>query len=180
MLGRAGQETAEPRSRDLWPWAPDRGLIGLSSSEGGWSAPRVDPFVGFTGLNEPGALAPRKGAPLSARWRGEINAPRDGLFLVALRTDGEATLRLNGSPALAVCETRPVTEGKAIVSLAEGWQPIELDFHSDGRATTLELYWAEDGEVAQIVAPSALRFERQGGRVPAVAPPRRNTACPAP
>jgi hypothetical protein len=144
----------------LWPAAAGQGLLRVSSAGNSEPLPAVDPFVGFTGLTSPGLAGPGT-SPQSivrARWVGEVEAPRDGLYQLDVRAGGRARLSIDAQPLEVGC---PGSEGKPTslqLQLAAGWHPLQLDYVSAPGTVLAELYWAPPGEPRVLVPSDRLRY----------------------
>ena len=111
------------------------------------------------------AIAPSSGI-VRYRWRGWIDAPTAGSYMLAARIDGGAvgalTLRVDGiaSPVLAmsrmcdlmgVCPTTPTTSAGSI-ALSAGWHEIETTIKTDvGSKADITIYMRAPGSDAPTV-----------------------------
>jgi len=146
---------------------------------------RVDPFVGASILRWSAAVgerdpefvpvAPRGTRIDRVRWEGELRAG-GGRYQLALRTDAQARLYVDGKLVLDLCANtapdgalyfpagymfvphghRPVSTA---VTLARGWHSVRLDLEATGVNNGLEWIWTTPDGVREIVPPDVLRHD---------------------
>lgn len=174
--------------------------VGLSVALNGGVTHRVDPFVGtgvlspddftFDGLISKPSERDLDFVPLAAsvagvprlRWEGEVYA-EGGAYRMELRTDGRATLAIDGASVVAACG-EPLTVqtffGRgtypwvgATGDLTPGWHRVRLDFIATGNANGLEWRWTRPDGVTEIVPPHLLRhgINFDAGPSPPLTPP---------
>ena len=115
-----GSAPEAPRER-LWPAPPDQGLAVTLAGAGGLVSHRVDPFIAARALRtgpptDPGfaPLASSRGPGASIRWEGEVLASAGGRYTMALRTDAQAQLAIDGQVVVSHCAAQfqsPPTTG---------------------------------------------------------------------
>jgi hypothetical protein len=194
----AAQDVPAP---DLWPQAPDAGLA--VTFAGGTPPGRIDPFIGasmFGTADSPALvgvipelvrrdpdfvpLGPRTGGGTPMRWDGEVYA-EGGTYTMALRTDAQARLLIDGATVLDLCaNVAPPPQiprfaaypwHEAPVTLRQGWHTVAIDFDATGYNNGLEWAWTRPDGVREIVPPSRLRHS--AAAPPGHADPLRG--CPA-
>jgi 4-amino-4-deoxy-L-arabinose transferase-like glycosyltransferase len=155
---KSGGPSLEIPRGNLWPWPPFTGL--LRADAGPPQAPllRVDPFIGFTALDRVLTAPGPTNSPARARWSGQLQAPRAGLYSLEVRTDGETRVSIGGRLLLAHCSTRETESAAASVFLQVGWHAFELDHRASPGTSTLELLWTPPGAVQTFIPPEALRY----------------------
>jgi hypothetical protein len=184
VMPQAGGAAPEvPRDR-LWPAPPDQGLAVTLGGAGGAVRHRIDAFIGARALRaglptDPAfiPLASPRGPGAAIRWEGEVAAPVAGRYTMALRTDAQAQLSIDGQPVATHCAAQfqsPPTTGP--VDLAPGWHHVRIDLLSstDG----LEWLWTRPDGKEETVPPATLRLA--GGAVGPIAWPDPAAAITCP
>ncbi|HEX8598550.1 MAG TPA: glycosyltransferase family 39 protein [Chloroflexia bacterium] len=205
LVQEEGGPATEVETTVLWPQSCE---VGLSVAlNGGDVTHRVDPFVGagvlspddftFDGLISKPSERDLDFVPLASdvagvprlRWEGEVDAD-GGAYRMELRTDGRATLAIDGTSLVTVC-SKPLTvqtffgrgtypwEG-ATINLTPGWHKVRLDFIATGNANGLEWRWTRPDGVTEIVPPNRLRHSLNFDAMPStpLSPPE-SIDCPS-
>ena len=178
-----GAATEVPSTR-LWPSDPSDGMQGVVVGTSTLRVLRVDPFIGFTVIDDPGAAEPN--APMligpflgpehaqRVRWIGELQVPVTGIYGLELRTEGQALLSLDNRPIAVHCASDPVREVPKQILLSAGAHSLQLDF--SGRHL-LEIYWTPPGMVQTLIPAEALHHSTHAVTT-AVVPPDTVTCHP--
>lgn len=204
LLQEGDGQPSEIETSRLWPRSCDAGLAVTLSD--GKVTHRVDPFVGagvlspddftFDGLIRSPAERDPDFVPLASnaagvprmRWDGEVYT-EGGTHKMELRTDGRATLAIDGRTVLAACNEPLTVEtffGRdgypwtgTTLSLTPGWHQVRLDFIATGTANGLEWRWTRPDGLIQIVPPEHLRHSVTFDANPPTAQPLAQTInCP--
>jgi hypothetical protein len=145
-----------PRPGDLLPRPADSGLVARVEDHEHGAVRRVDPYIGFTDLGRAdlvvGAVDARKA--VRARWQGQLLAPRDGDYVLEIRSNARVVLALADRAVLARCQGTDTTIG-----LSRGWHPIQLDVMGSAERIRLELYWTPPGGSRALVPASHFRHD---------------------
>lgn len=106
---------------------------------------------------------------LAADWRGSLTAPRSGVYVMRLFTQGIATLRIDGRAVITVRSgADSVRFGK--IRLAAGQHPVELRYNVTSPSPGgLEWSWTPPNGEESIVPPSVLEPPEAAGVAPPVA-----------
>lgn len=157
-ISRPGGVGGEPAQDALAPMKPGSGLLGAVAGSSDSIIPRVDPYIGFAAAGLPTVIGPGLGAvlPVRSRWIGDLLAPTDGMYSLEVRTDGQASLAVDGIQVLVACSSMEVG---SIVSLplTAGWHPIQFDYVALPGNVYLNLWWTLPTGARAIVPPDALR-----------------------
>lgn len=84
-------------------------------------------------------------APFRGTWTGQIYAPNAGFYRFAIRSDGGATLALDGLPV----------SGNGL-ALTKGFHSVEIHYQRRARAGMLRFLWGPPDEPMEIVPPEFL------------------------
>ncbi|HYE97396.1 MAG TPA: protein kinase, partial [Planctomycetota bacterium] len=106
---------------------------------------QIDPAVGFDWRQEP-AWPSGPADAFSARWTGFLHVPRGGLYRLALRTDDEARLFLEGVQILALPASARTADASATVSLGGGYYRMVLEMADHAFVAGVTLLWSEGAE----------------------------------
>ncbi|HMA37824.1 MAG TPA: glycosyltransferase family 39 protein, partial [Chloroflexia bacterium] len=175
-LGQNGATPAEVNPLQLWPAAPGAGLLGgIAGPAGLPPQARVDAFIGFSAIGEPGVLGPAQsaGGAVRARWTGAVQIPQAGIYAFQVRTDGAARLSVDGAPVLAACAASDAVQPEVQLRLEPGWHPLQLDYIAQPGREALDLSWTPPGGARTLIPPAALRYAAADASapVPLPAPP---------
>jgi beta-glucosidase len=91
----------------------------------------------------------------SARFRGWLIPPRDGIYDLTLRSDDGSRLWIDGTLLIDQWKGAPNEETQS-VPLAQPVR-IELQLFSLGGSASLQLFWSVDGGARELVPNDALR-----------------------
>lgn len=106
------------------------------------------------------ARGPLEGVPaenFSARWRGEIYFPADGVYQIILRTDDGARLTIGDEVLIDEWWPQPATEYARSMEFTKGWKHLEVDFFQKSGNAECRLMWIPPDDVRQAVPPRNLR-----------------------
>ena len=184
LLADGDSPATEVPSMHLWPSDPSDGLQGVVVGTATSSVLRVDPFIGFTSIDDPSATEPDPPMLVGpflgpdhaqrARWVGELQVPMTGIYTLDLRTEGQALLSLDNQPVAMHCPIDPVREVPRQILLSAGAHSLQLDF--SGRHL-LEVYWTPPGMVQTLIPAEALHHSTRVA-APAVVVPDTATCHP--
>ena len=83
-------------------------------------------------------------------------APANGTYTLEVRTDGQASLAVEGKRVLVACAGLDFG-GTVAMPLPAGWHPIQLDYVAQPGYVYLNLWWTLPTGERAIVPPDRLR-----------------------
>jgi beta-glucosidase len=105
---------------------------------------RLDANIDFK-LSEDSAAAVGKSKEYSARWSGQIVAPKSGIWFLGLQTDGRCELYLDGRLFLETYDNKPgVIKSIGIQFEKDEPRDIVLEFHNAKGQGKINLVWAPE------------------------------------
>lgn len=146
-------------THELVPTARSRGLAGTVSGAGIPLQRRLDGSIATCCLS---AEVGGAGEPFVAEWRGTLTAPTSGSYRMALDSEGDATLWIDGRTVLSARHADDQTTA-AQVPLRVGRHSVRLRYRVANSAGVLEWRWTPPGRPESIVPPSALEPEPHTG-----------------
>jgi hypothetical protein len=129
-----------------------QGLFGRIRRDAGPDLERLDETVATCCLQDDVGASRR----YVVTWSGTLAAPRAGSYGMALLTQGEARLTVDGELVLR-SDSAADTVTRARVPLAVGRHDVRLVYRVDGTRGGIEWTWTPPGRTESIVPPSALR-----------------------
>ena len=116
---------------------------------------RIDPQVDFDwNQNAPDASFDR--LAFSARWKGEIQIPADGVYTFILRSNDGSRLYVNDQLVVNDWSTHVVRDTTGTITLKAGAYPIAVEYYQQGGAAEIEVLWQSDLIGRQIIPSVAL------------------------
>ncbi len=91
------------------------------------------------------------------RFRGELCAPRSGIYRFALRCNDGARLRIGSADVVDYGGIHPTSERIGFVALEAGWHPIEVLYVENRGSQALGMTWEGPGIARGPIPPSALK-----------------------
>jgi hypothetical protein len=155
---------ANPALIETLDWQPipthyltptDKGAMGLYGEvtvDGQITQRRIDPTLATCCLS--GNAAPG-GKPFEVAWRGTLQAPTSGKYIMSFIAHGALTLKIDDVTVLEF--TEPSDEQRsAEVDLTAGPHNVEILYRVNGTGGTLEWIWTPPGGQESIVPPTVL------------------------
>ena len=146
-------------THELVPTDRSNGLAGTVSGAGIPLQRRLDGAIATCCLS---AETGGTGEPFVAEWRGTLTAPKSGSYRMALDSEGDATLWIDGRTVLSARHAEDRTTA-ARVPLRLGKHSVRLRYRVANSAGLLEWRWTPPGQPESIVPPSALEPEPYSG-----------------
>jgi len=180
LISDSQSQPEEMPTARLWPQPPSAGLAVTVARDGTTLSHRIDPYVGSSvwspGSGTLGGILPAPASrdpifiPLAPddatliHWQGELYTD-GGTYTLNLRTDGLASMALDGRTVFSLCTPRNAYPPKggdlghdAKVTLSPGWHAVDLKLSTGGNSNGLELSWARPDGVREIIPASRFRF----------------------
>ena len=92
----------------------------------------------------------------SARWKGEIQIPADGVYTFILRSNDGSRLYVNDQLVVNDWSTHVVRDTTGAITLKAGAYPIAVEYYQQGGAAEIEVLWQSDLIGRQIIPSVAL------------------------
>jgi len=106
--------------------------------------------------------------PYSIVWRGQLAAPRNGLYTLGVRADDGALVFINGERVVDNGGSHGSEYREGQIQLAKGLHPIEIRYWELGGSRELQLSWVPPGGTWEVIPPGA--FFPEGGQAFEVLP----------
>ena len=146
--------TVEDYKHVQFPNIPGAGLTAIYSNALGTTVARLDPNIDFNWQTDaPGPPA----VFLNVTWTGEINPSVSGLYTFDLRTEGEATLVINGQNVIDTHNHDQSAMTNPIALEAGQRYTFTLESEANPLDGVTQLSWSAQGMAARIV-PSSVFF----------------------
>jgi hypothetical protein len=155
---------------DLIRGSAARGLLGVVTAPGLGAERRLGTLADCCLAEEVGTI----GAPIRARWRGSLNAPRTGRYGMSLLAEGDVRLLIDGRTVLHQFALPRPAPARTTISLRRGRHSVLVLYRTDGSAGGIEWTWTPPGARESVVPADALLPPAGAGpglRRPAWLPP---------